>query len=178
MYSVSTCTMEKCYWHQINQDSVGKGWGGSCWEVSDICSGSQQRSALLHVTMSTQGIQQVMKEEPPSEAAISCLCSETKCQPLPTLALRASFEEDFCRIIFPMLEINPKFFQAHHEGKVPEDKWIQPSNLHFRNTVTISSSLKYIQRDYSTGTPEREGERERICSGCQMYLRVKVQEDL
>lgn len=41
MYPISTCTTEKCYWHQINQDSVGKGWGGSCWEGSDICSGSQ-----------------------------------------------------------------------------------------------------------------------------------------
>lgn len=57
-----------------------------------------------------------------SEAAIGCFCSETKCQLLPTLALRASFEEDFCRIIFPMLEINSKFFQAHHEGKVLGNK--------------------------------------------------------
>lgn len=67
----------------------------------------------------------MMKKErgrPPSEAGISCLCSETKCKPLQTLALRTSFEEDYCRIIFPMLEINSKFFQAHHEEKVLEDK--------------------------------------------------------
>lgn len=93
----------------------------------------------------------------------SSLCSKTKCKLLPTLWLwRTSFEEDYCRIIFPMLEINSKFFQAHHEGKVLEDKWIQPSVLHFKH---CNNFLDIKIHSKGTVLMETSSKREGVCSG-------------
>lgn len=134
---------------------------------------SQSSSALLHITVSTRGSNSVEKATWRTsfrhtlwtEAVITSVLFAQK--PNKSPCQLAGFEDELWgrlhRIIFPMLEINSLFFQAHHEGKVLEDKWIQPSNLPFRNTVTTSSLLKCTQRGQFYRLPIKIGNKKCVC---------------